>query len=357
MKNPLSHRRAGAFTLVELLTVIAIIGILAALLLPALERGKDRAKRVGCENNLSQLGLAFHGFAHEHNSKFPMQASVTEGGTLELVQNGYLVNGEFYFAFRNFQSLATELGTPKLLICPTDTRLPATNFSHLANLNLSYFVGVDADYNHPESILAGDRNLVASPGQSIYSGAGQTLRWSRTMHQFKGNLLFADGHVEESKGMSLAASAGGQNPKNDFFMPSEKPAGTTVPVVTTSQGFPPKTSPSSAPAPENSPKPNQSGEPELIAAQSQNHPRNFSSASLTTEAPQLLPTNRVAPVLVPTNIMAATGDDPEMDAENRRVAKVFRLVIRWGYMLLALAFLAWQARRQWRQWQKRQSQR
>ena len=88
-------RGLDAFTLVELLVVIGIIAILAALLLPALSSGQSRAKRVACENNLHQPGAAFHSFSHDHNSKFPMQVSVAQGGTLELVQNGYLINGEF----------------------------------------------------------------------------------------------------------------------------------------------------------------------------------------------------------------------------------------------------------------------
>lgn len=60
-----SHARQG-FTLIEVLVVVAIIAVLAALLLPALAQGKARAQQTACANNLRQLGLAWSQFPTDH---------------------------------------------------------------------------------------------------------------------------------------------------------------------------------------------------------------------------------------------------------------------------------------------------
>ena len=219
MKPSPSDRSADGFSLVELLVVIGIIAILAALLLPALNGGKKRAQRIVCENHLRQLGLAFQMFAHDHNSKFPMQVPASDGGSQEFAENGYLVNGNFYFGYRHFQSLAGVLETPKLLICPADTRTVATNFAALQNANISYFIGVDADYSKPMSLLAGDGNI-SSPQTLLRAAAGGALVWTATQHHFKGNVLFADGHVEE-----FSSTAGNRlNTAQSIAKPTINPA-------------------------------------------------------------------------------------------------------------------------------------
>jgi prepilin-type processing-associated H-X9-DG protein len=177
--------------LVEILVVAATLIIAVAVLVPALGRKVDRG--AVCLNNLKQIGVAFTEWSHDHESGFPWTVGERQGGTLE-----YAGGSE---VFRHFQTISNELGSPKILICPDDSRSHAKNFSSLANANLSYFIGLDADAPgpaKPASILSGDRTLAtnrfSAPGVLTLPTA-KALRWTMGSHEDTGNILWADGSV------------------------------------------------------------------------------------------------------------------------------------------------------------------
>jgi prepilin-type N-terminal cleavage/methylation domain-containing protein len=68
-----------AFTLVEILAVIAVIGILAALLLAAVSQAKAKAQRIQCANNLHQQGMALHVFLADNHGYPTVYANKNDG--------------------------------------------------------------------------------------------------------------------------------------------------------------------------------------------------------------------------------------------------------------------------------------
>ena len=79
--KPSVFRRVHAFTLTELLTVIAIIGILAAILIPAVARVREAARASQCASNLRQIGLGIALYADDHRGVMPGPIASGQGPT------------------------------------------------------------------------------------------------------------------------------------------------------------------------------------------------------------------------------------------------------------------------------------
>lgn len=202
MEIQITRRERRAFTMVELLIVIAALVLVAAMLLPALAAAKRKSSRIGCVNNLKQDDLAFKMWANDNDGKYPMQVSVTDGGAMEFA--------EMRIAFPIFQSMSNELNAPKILVCPNDTfHFAATNFTtDFNNGKISYFVGLNATESNPPSILLGDDNLIVN-GKPVSSGilnfsSKDVVEWSAERHHYAGNITLADGSAWEADDKLLA---------------------------------------------------------------------------------------------------------------------------------------------------------
>src|SRR5437667_6380730 len=188
MKPLLRPNQTAGITLLELLVVISIIVILAALLLPALAKTKAKANRISCLNNLKQIGAASHLFANEHGDKFAVEVSTNQGGSLEYNRSVANVAGLLVYSFRNFQVMSNELVTPKSLVCSSEKRPVATNFATLRDVNVSYFTGLNADPGNPNSVLAGDWNLTNTLTRHATAVTEFKFTWTKQVHEERGNV-------------------------------------------------------------------------------------------------------------------------------------------------------------------------
>jgi prepilin-type N-terminal cleavage/methylation domain-containing protein/prepilin-type processing-associated H-X9-DG protein len=205
-----------AFTLVEMLVVVAVLGILAALLLPVLVKAKEKARSTTCQNNLKQLGVAAR-LSLDANGTWPVQPIELE-------------------AFSSKLTGATIHNTPtdsSIWYCPAwkDGRQNDTVGTYgfnrdgsgnvndtLADKPLGLATGPGGKQGRKEQEIASPMDMIvmgemhelgpiSSPPPHIYTGAAflQTFPFNRRCgyffifrHNQRANTLFGDGHVESS---------------------------------------------------------------------------------------------------------------------------------------------------------------
>ena len=113
------------------------------------------SSRLGCPNNLKQIGLAFRTWAIDNDGQFPFNVSTNAGGSMEFCARGSVDFDSN--AARHFEVMSNELATPLLLVCPKDlSRKPATGFASLQASNVTYRVhsGTNINETTPAGVLA-----------------------------------------------------------------------------------------------------------------------------------------------------------------------------------------------------------
>jgi prepilin-type N-terminal cleavage/methylation domain-containing protein len=162
-----------AFTLVELLVVIAVIATLAALLLPAFSRAKESGRATVCLGNLHQLGIALQLYAQENNNRLPYMRDQIFPGTNELAGPDLV--------------LSTQVANVAVLRCPSDNQhvFEQTRSSYSWNNLLN---GQDADHLSAFGITFDTHQVPLMYDKDkfhIARGPAKAQNW-----------LYADGHIK-----------------------------------------------------------------------------------------------------------------------------------------------------------------
>ena len=206
----------NAFTLIELLIVIAIIAILASMLLPALGKARDAAKAIKCVSNLKQSVLGAIMYANDYNGGMP--ASFGNGPTWAAVLLPVLAESEKSGDFHNQKCAGNYIQSPEVVICPSVRSViskPDTFNTYGVSLPVIGKVNPSLEwtpYNGSsrkqfvfplrlcrlpsKMAYLSDVRDISKPIMSGYYGAASNNIMFR--HSRKSNIAFMDGHVKAS---------------------------------------------------------------------------------------------------------------------------------------------------------------
>jgi prepilin-type N-terminal cleavage/methylation domain-containing protein len=206
-------------TLIEVLVVLAIIGILTAILLPVLSQAKAKAQRYTCLAQLDQIGKAFIGYANNHDDRLPWQLTPTH--TREEFGEHAEDYGLDLAAMFSVSAIRLDLGSAEILLSPCDPERTAANekartrWSQINPLEgrllpsdaISYVLIDGADVARPGTVLAATRNLsTCNLGTAHWSGADDPNAGPETMAGLmrgQGQIVFADGSARLSSNVDL----------------------------------------------------------------------------------------------------------------------------------------------------------
>ena len=191
--------RRQAFTLLELLVVIAVIGVLAALLLPALAQARHQAQRTTCLNNLRQLHLLLHDYALDRDGGVPLGY---RGGRKQWNTMIYAAEGNRLLLLGHLYRERI-LEEPRLLYCPAE-RDPGRAFNTplnpwppgaaAVNVQGGYATRPELDWGEAELPAVLPRLDDLGPLPLLADGAGLPARVD-SRHRQGVNVLYGDGPV------------------------------------------------------------------------------------------------------------------------------------------------------------------
>ena len=185
-RAPDRERGATSFTLLELLVVMAVIAILAAMLLPALGRSKEFGRATQCLSNLHQIGLGFQLYVQDNNNKMPAMRDLSLTGTNDLPAPD--------------QVLSNSVANVCVFACPSD-KFPSDQPKPRPQAAATYFGQTGSSYSW-NSLLNGQDAEHLTVFLMDFNPFEIPLMFDKDkFHAARGkgkecNWLYADGHIK-----------------------------------------------------------------------------------------------------------------------------------------------------------------